>query len=76
MLLILVLAAGVAWAFHAAWNLGGMGGESGLTVHGWIALGLAFAGTAVVGGGLMWLAFYSARKGYDDRVGPENEDDF
>jgi hypothetical protein len=42
---------------------------SHMTIHGWAAMIIAFVMVAVVGGGLMWLAFYSARKGYDDRVG-------
>lgn len=39
-----------------------------LSLHGWIALGLGTALTLLVGGGLMALVFYSARKGYDDRI--------
>jgi hypothetical protein len=72
----MALAAAVAWAFHAAWDLGGHSDKtSGMTIHGWIALSIAFVGTAVVGGGLMWLAFYSSRRGFDDRVGPEGENE-
>lgn len=56
----------LAWAFKASWALGG---TSELTVHGWIALALAGGLTAVVGGGLMALAFWSSRKGFDDRAG-------
>ncbi len=41
---------------------------SAMSVHGWIALGLGTLLSLVVGGGLMALVFYSARKGYDDRV--------
>jgi hypothetical protein len=36
--------------------------------HGWIALGLGTFLSLAVGGGLMALVFYSARKGYDDRI--------
>jgi len=39
-----------------------------MSVHGWIAMDLGMTLTAIAGGGLMWLAFYSARKGYDERV--------
>ena len=39
-----------------------------MTIHGWIALGVATVGSLAVGGGLMALVFYSARKGYDDRI--------
>jgi hypothetical protein len=55
---------------HAAWGLGGL---SKMTIHGWIALGLAFVLTGLLGGGLMFLAFYSARKGYDDNVGKDED---
>jgi hypothetical protein len=37
-----------------------------MSVHGYIALGLAGGVTLLLGGGLMWLAFYSANKGWDD----------
>ena len=39
-----------------------------MRVHGWIALGLGTLLSLAVGGGLMALVFYSARKGYDDRI--------
>ena len=57
-----VLAFG-AWAVPAAWRLGG---ASPMGVHGYVALALAVVVTAILGGGLMWLAFHSARRGYDD----------
>lgn len=41
---------------------------SAMSIHGWIALGLGTVVSLVVGGGLMALVFYSARKGYDDRI--------
>lgn len=47
----------------AAWVLRG---DTGITLHGWLALAVALVGVSVVGGGLMWLAFYSARSGWDD----------
>jgi cation transporter-like permease len=67
-----VVAGFMAWAVKASWALGG---SSKMTIHGWIALGLAFALTGLLGGGLMFLAFYSARKGYDDDVGKGEEED-
>lgn len=39
-----------------------------MSVHGWIALGIGTFFSLAVGGGLMALVFYSARKGYDDRI--------
>ncbi len=44
-----------------------IGGFSKITVHGWTALSIAVVATAVLTGGLIWLAFYSATHGYDDR---------
>ena len=41
---------------------------SAMSVHGWIALALGTFLSLAVGGGLMALVFYSARKGYDDRI--------
>jgi hypothetical protein len=57
----------VVWAFFAVWGLS----AAKLSVHGWIAMGLAFVGVGALSGVLMWLAFYSARKGYDDEQGRE-----
>jgi heme/copper-type cytochrome/quinol oxidase subunit 2 len=62
------------WAAIAAWNNADSANpDSQITGHGWAALIIAFVMVIVVGGGLMWLAFYSARKGYDDRVGGGEE---
>jgi hypothetical protein len=67
-ILIVALAAflGFAiWAFVVLWRLAG---DTRMSIHGGIAMGLAGVLTLVIGGGLMWLAFYSARKGYDERA--------
>ncbi len=61
----------VLWSLKSAWRLGG---GAHLGVHGWVALGLAFVLTGALGGGLMWLAFYSSRKGWDDNVGVGEDD--
>jgi hypothetical protein len=45
-----------------------------MSVHGWIALGLGTFLSLAVGGGLMALVFYSARKGYDDRIEVDTRD--
>ncbi len=39
-----------------------------MSIHGWIALFLGTFLSLAIGGGLMALVFYSARKGYDDRI--------
>lgn len=41
--------------------------------HGWTALVLGVIFSFVVGCGLMWLVFYSSRKGYDE--GAHRRDD-
>ena len=46
-----------------------------ISVHGWIALIAGPVLSLLVGGGLMGLVFLSARRGYDDRVHQEPEDD-
>lgn len=70
--LMLAFAAGllgfVIWAFFRLWALAG---PAEMSVHGYIAMGLAAVFTLGLGGGLMWLAFYSSRNGYDERVGEE-----
>ena len=69
-LLLIALAIGalayVIWALKASWSLAA---GSHMSANGWIALAIAFVVTGLLGGGLMWLAFYSSRKGYDDNVG-------
>ena len=44
------------------------GGDLGL--HGWLALIGGSVLTIALTAGLMWLVFYSARKGYDDAAAP------
>lgn len=63
--LLAVLAAAVALAAWA-WTL--VGGEGGgeISGHGLVALALGALGTLLLGGGLMFLVFYSARRGYDE----------
>lgn len=56
-----ILAAALVFAL-AGWD------ASSMSIHGWIALGLGTFLSLAVGGGLMALTFYSARKGYDDRI--------
>jgi hypothetical protein len=48
---------------------------SAMSIHGWIALTLGTLLSLAVGGGLMALVFYSARKGYDDQVEFERHED-
>jgi hypothetical protein len=48
---------------------------SAMSIHGWIALMLGTLLSLAIGGGLMALVFYSARKGYDERADYRHEDD-
>ncbi len=43
-------------------------GEVAIGTHGLIAIGLGAALTLLLGGGLMALMFFSARRGYDERA--------
>ncbi len=47
---------------------------SAMNIHGWIALFFGTFLSLAVGGGLMALVFYSARKGYDDRIEVDTSD--
>jgi hypothetical protein len=60
------LAALAAWAFYAGSKV--YGGWTSL-VHAWPYLLAGVATVAVVTGLFVWLAFYSERRGYDDRAG-------
>ena len=40
--------------------------DAEISWHGWFAMALGVVFTAALGGGLMYLVFYSARNGYDD----------
>ena len=42
--------------------------ETKISFHGFIALGLGVFATLGLGAGLMFLVFYSHRKGYDDEA--------
>jgi protein-S-isoprenylcysteine O-methyltransferase Ste14 len=41
-----------------------------ISVHGWVAMGIGTFFSLLIGCGLMWLSFYSARQGFDDRADP------
>jgi hypothetical protein len=60
-----VFAAFAAWAFMVTSKLDG-GWQSLLPVWPYVLGGLIMV--AALTGGLMWLAFYSANHGYDDRI--------
>jgi hypothetical protein len=41
-------------------------GQIDLGFHGWVALILGSVAMVALGGGLMWLSFYSSRSGHDN----------
>ena len=43
-----------------------LSGDRAISIHGYLAMAAAVVGTALLAGGLMWLAFYSARAGWDE----------
>jgi len=48
--------------------------ETEMSIHGFIALAIGSLSTLVLGGGLMWLAFYSSRHGYDGAEIDQNDE--
>ncbi len=63
---LMSLLAFAVWGFAVAWR---MSGNAPISVHGYVALGLGVVLSLVLGFGLMGLAFYSSRRGYDDDQG-------
>lgn len=60
--LLVLLAGAIAFAIYGWTALEG----TQMGFHGWIALGLGVGLTALVGGGLGFLVFFSSRSGRDD----------
>lgn len=65
---ILVLSAAASW--HV-WS--GLDGAP-MTGHGYVALAAGVTASLIVGGGLMALVFFSARRGYDDIDDPSQDE--
>jgi protein-S-isoprenylcysteine O-methyltransferase Ste14 len=61
-LVIVCLAVAAVGVSVLAWKITG---PSKMTIHGYIALGIALVLGGGLAAGLMWLAFYSDRKGWD-----------
>jgi hypothetical protein len=57
------------WAFYATKDLG-KGWRDLLPIWPYVVGGVA--ATAILAGFFMWLAFYSANHGYDDRIDPDD----
>jgi hypothetical protein len=66
---LLLATAGVSfWAWDQL-------GSTEMDPQGYAALVMGAVATLVIGGGLMWLVFYSSRHGYDERAGRDPEQD-
>jgi hypothetical protein len=65
-ILVLLLLASLA-GLTATFLVGRM---PAISLHGWIAMGLGGVLSIILGSGLMWLSFYSARQGFDERADP------
>lgn len=59
--LLVLLAVAVAYAVHAWMEMAPVA----MSAAGWLFLVLGAAFTLLVGGGLMWLVFYSSRHHFD-----------
>jgi len=66
LILIAVLLALLALSGAVAWYVWSALDNVTMSIHGYIALTAGVVLSLLVGGGLMTLVFYSARKGYDD----------
>ena len=60
---LLAILAIAAIGVYGVWT--GIQGST-ISIHGMIALGLGILVTFALGAGLMFLVFYSSRRGYDD----------
>ena len=65
-IVVAALAVGVMWLWPSS-------GGAGMSMHGYIALGVGALFTFWLTAGLMALVFYSSRAGYDDEVGISDE---
>jgi len=66
-LLIVVLGAILVAALWSTWPVFAAYAHE-ISFHGWIALAAGTILSLALGGGLMALSFFSARRGYDDRA--------
>jgi hypothetical protein len=66
---ILSLLGMLAGAAGFAWYVWRELGDVEISTHGYIALAAGVTATLGLGVGLMWLVYYSNRRGFDDEVG-------
>ncbi|MEQ8333898.1 hypothetical protein [Nisaea sp.] len=73
-LLALVLFTVLGLSLWAVWEIWFGVEDVEMSIHGFIALAVGAFFTLLLGGGLMWLAFYSSKHGYDERtIHPEDD---
>ena len=68
--LLVLLVGAIAMAIQI-WT--GIGGGEGMSGQGIAALVIGAIGSLILGGGLMALVFFSARRGYDDAADAANQ---
>ncbi|MCY4395380.1 MAG: hypothetical protein OXC10_09620 [Rhodospirillaceae bacterium] len=73
-LLIAVLIGLLALSGGAAWRVWSALDDAEMTAHGYVALAAGSTLSLLIGGGLMALVFFSARRGYDDVDDPSRDD--
>ena len=71
--ILLTLLGFLAAAVGLAWYIWRELGDVAMGTHGWIALALGTGAALALGGGLMWLVYFSHRRGYDDEVGGDRK---
>lgn len=67
LLIIVSLTVLLGLAVYAAVSVWGALAGAAISTQGWIALAAGVVVTLALGAGLMFLVFYSNRRGYDDR---------
>ena len=70
-----ILAVGASLIGFGAWASSRLEGGFGGTVWIWVAMIGGALTVAALTGGLMWLAFFSARAGFDDAVAEQRDAD-
>jgi hypothetical protein len=68
--LLACLGAFLATFIYGFWFASSRGLIPHITVHGYVAMAIGIFFSLLIGCGLMWLSFYSAREGFDDRADP------
>lgn len=75
--ILIILGLSVVFGFMgwALWSIGGLRGVTGGSTTITLIVAGGAIGTAALAGGLMWLAFWSSKRGYDETVEFEKRED-